>query len=120
MRQEIIDMAGAKFVLLPLLEFEHLQDNTEMLEDILAYQEAEKKNAGHESFPASVVHPIIYGENPIMIYRKYRKMTQVQLAEKVGIARAYLAQLETGKKQGSVEVLKKIASTLNLDLDDIV
>lgn len=43
MRQEIIDMAGAKFVLLPLLEFEHLQDNTEMLEDILAYQEAEKK-----------------------------------------------------------------------------
>lgn len=55
-----------------------------------------------------------------MIYRKYRKMTQVQLAEKAGIARAYLAQLETGKKQGSVEVLKKIASTLNLDLDDIV
>ena len=120
MRREIIERGGEKFVVLPLIEFEHLQDDAEMLEDILAYQEAKKRTENEESFPSSVVHPLIDGENPIKIYRKYRKMTQVQLAEKAGIARAYLAQLETGKKQGSVAVLKSVAAALDLELDDIV
>ncbi len=37
-----------------------------------------------------------------------------------GVRQAYISQLETGKKEGSIETLKAIASALSVDLDDLV
>ncbi len=120
MSREIIERGGEKFIVLPLLEFEHLVDDSEMLDDIRSFDEAISKSKNEERMPASLVHELVAGANAIRVYRNYRGMTQLELAEKAGIARAYLAQLETGKKQGSVGSLKAIAVALGLDLDDII
>ena len=40
-------------------------------------------------------------------------------AEKAGLAQAYVSQVETGKRAGTVETLKKLASALRVALDDI-
>ena len=49
----------------------------------------------------------------------YRGLTQQQLADKCGIQRAYLAEIETGRKSGSVKTLKAIAAALDVDLTSI-
>jgi transcriptional regulator with XRE-family HTH domain len=42
------------------------------------------------------------------------------LAEQAGIAQPFLSQLETGKCDGTVETLRKIATVLTLTIDDLV
>jgi transcriptional regulator with XRE-family HTH domain len=37
----------------------------------------------------------------------------------VGLAPAYLSQIETGKRDGTLETYRKIAEALNLTLDDL-
>jgi len=45
---------------------------------------------------------------------------QNDLAKHVDVSRQYISQLEAGERDGSTHVLKKIANSLNVDLDDIV
>jgi DNA-binding XRE family transcriptional regulator len=117
MKTEIIERKGKQFAVVPLKDFEQLRHDAEMLVDIHAYDAA--KSRKEEAFPADVANRLIDGENPIRIFREYRELTQQELAKAADIARPYLAELEAGKKQGSVSVLKKIAAALELDLDDI-
>lgn len=51
--------------------------------------------------------------------RKEKFLTQEQLAELVGITRAYLANIEKGKYTPSLEVAKNISAALNLSIDDL-
>jgi SOS-response transcriptional repressor LexA len=46
--------------------------------------------------------------------RKQRRLTQEELAEKVGISSNYLAMIEVGKRQGKF-IIKKIAEKLEVD-----
>jgi DNA-binding XRE family transcriptional regulator len=117
MKTKIIEKNGHRFALVPLRNFQQLQHDAQMLDDIRAYDAA--KTRKEEAFPSDVAHRLVAGENPIRVFRHYRRLTQAQLAKSAKIARAYLAQLESGKKQGSVSVLKAIAAALKLDLDDI-
>lgn len=54
----------------------------------------------------------------ISYYRKYRKMTQMQLAEKVNLSSCYISQIERGlvKKSVSLPVLISIAEALDVDI----
>jgi len=118
MRAEIIKRNGKPFVVVPLADFEHLVHDAEMLDDIRAYDAAKARK--EEAFPQSVADRLAEDEHPIRVFRNYRGLTQQALAKKVKIARPYLAEIETGKKQGSIDVLKAIAKALKLELDDIV
>lgn len=51
--------------------------------------------------------------------RKNLSMTQEALAKKVEISRAYLSNLEAGKYTPSLEVASKIASNLNMSIDEL-
>jgi DNA-binding XRE family transcriptional regulator len=117
MKTEIIQRKGKPFAVVPWSDYQRLLQNTEMLEDVRVFDAAKARS--EEAFPPAVATRLVKGENPIRVFRDYRQMTQQQLAKKAHIARAYLAELETGRKQGSVAVLKNIADVLKLDLDDI-
>ena len=60
------------------------------------------------------------GKKPCAIWREYRELTQTALAEASGVNRFYLSEIESGKKPGSVEALKRIADALRIGLDDLV
>jgi putative transcriptional regulator len=47
--------------------------------------------------------------------RLTKKLTQHDVADKVGIERAYYTMIETGNRNPSVEVAKSIAKTLGFD-----
>jgi DNA-binding XRE family transcriptional regulator len=101
MNYDIIHIAGKPHVLVPIHDFTAL------------------KNAGGKpTLPQDVLEQLTLGhENPIKIVRKYRGMTQGDLAEAAGISRPYLTEIETGKKDGSVRALKSIAGALDVSLE---
>jgi len=57
----------------------------------------------------------------IAYYRKYRKLTQLELAEKVHISSCYVSQIERGliKNAVSLPVLMAIAEALQIEIADL-
>ena len=51
--------------------------------------------------------------------RKEVGITQEELAEKVGISRAYMGYIEQGRNAPSLEILEKIAKLLRLSLKEL-
>jgi len=104
MTYDIIHIAGKPHVLLPLHDYTIL------------------KNAQtHESsLPVDILESIVLGkDSPIKIIRKYRGMTQDDLAQAAGLSRPYLTEIETGRKEGSIKSLKAIAKALNVPLEKL-
>ena len=54
------------------------------------------------------------------VWRQHRDLSVKALAEKAGIAPAYLSQIETGKRDGTLSTIKKIADALDVTVDDLV
>lgn len=94
-------------------------DDFEDMMDILAYDEA-KSNDGGETYPIEITEHLINGESALRVFREYRGFTQVQLAEKIGLTQASIADLEKGKSKGSIDTWKSLSSALNVDLDELV
>ena len=58
--------------------------------------------------------------NRIRSLRKKRAWTQVELAEMLGVDRSYLSEIETGKKDPGLRVLKTIADGFQLTLSQLL
>lgn len=52
--------------------------------------------------------------------RKSSGMTQKEVAEKIGVARSTYALYETGERSPDVEVVKKLATVLNVSGDYLI
>lgn len=55
----------------------------------------------------------------IQTIRKRTEFTQEELAEKVGISRAYMGYIEQGRYSASLEVIEKIAKILKVKMSDL-
>lgn len=120
---QLIERDGKpEWAVLPYEEYLKLLEQAEMLEDIRDYDAAKAalENGEDEVIPAEVVFAILDGENPIKVWREYRGLTQQQLADKTGISKPYLSQIETGKRKGTTEILSAIAKALDVSLDEVV
>lgn len=73
-----------------------------------------------ERFPAEFVDKLFESDNKIGVWREYRGMTMTELANAVGVSQGYLSDIESGKKDGSVKVIKAIADALNADIETII
>jgi len=93
-----------------------------MAADVAAYDRIKQKleSGDEELIPAEYVHRMLDGENKVAVWREYRGMTAKTLAETAGITQGYLSQIETGKRDGTVGTMKKIAAALKLTVDDLV
>ena len=54
------------------------------------------------------------------MFRDLRGLTQARLAELANVNRVQIADLEAGRKTGSVETVKKLADALGVLVDDLV
>jgi DNA-binding Xre family transcriptional regulator len=73
-----------------------------------------------DGLPAALYRRLRAGEHPIRVWRAHRKISLNALAERASVARAYLSEIETGKKPGSVVALQRIARALRVGIDDLV
>ena len=58
--------------------------------------------------------------NRVRNLRRKRGWTQVEMAEMVGVDRSYLSEIETGKKDPSLRMLKAIADGFKLGLSEFL
>jgi DNA-binding XRE family transcriptional regulator len=122
MNFQVISENGQKFVKVPLPIYERLEEDAELLHDLSALDAAKTEwlADGKRTIPHAVVSEIINGSVPLLVWREYRGMTQQALADHCGISRSLLSQMETGKKTGSVETLRKVAEVLRCRIDDLI
>lgn len=103
MKYDLLHIQGKPYVLVPLHDFRALTTSG---------TDAELPNEVLDKISARQDHPI-------KIVRKYRQMTQGQLAQDSGISRPYLTEIETGKKDGSLRAMKAIAGALGVTVGDL-
>lgn len=104
------------------LESRGVVATAEMAEDVAAFDETRKKLAtGEEEFvPAAVANRLLDGESPVRVWREHRGLSGEAVAGRAGITQAYLSQIETGKREGSISTMKNIAGVLGVTVDDLV
>ncbi|MBI1300078.1 MAG: helix-turn-helix domain-containing protein [Alphaproteobacteria bacterium] len=103
MKYDLLHIQGKPYVLVPLHDFRLMS-----------------AGANDNSLPDHVLNELAARQNhPIKVIRKYRGMTQNDLAEASGISRPYLTEIETGKKDGSIRAMKAIAEALEVSVGDL-
>ena len=95
------------------------EDLADLVEDAAATA-AYHRTRDQERVPIGVVDRLIAGENPIRVWREHRDRSLRQLAKKAGVGIGYLSQIENGERKGTVKTLKKIATALDVDVDDLI
>lgn len=103
-------------------EYERLLAAAEDLADIAAYDrtKADLASGSDELIPAAFADRLLSGESPLRVYRALRGLTQAALSKKSGVNRVQIADIEAGRKSGSIETLRKLADALKVTVDDLV
>lgn len=99
MKYDLLHIQGKPYVLVPLHDYRELTSG-----------------AGNAPLPESILNALAAKqESAIRILRKHRGMTQGALADKSGISRPYLTEIETGRKEGSIRAIKALSQALDVD-----
>jgi ribosome-binding protein aMBF1 (putative translation factor) len=124
---QIIHTDGEDLVIIPRSDYEALlaRAGDEASEDAMTARIVEATDAkiarGEDvALPTAVWAAIERGEHPIRAIRKYRGLTQIDVAEHARLRQSYIADIEAGKKTGSAASLKAIAAALGVPLDVLV
>lgn len=106
------------FVQVPEDDFAALRERLEDANDRLALQKALARE--EEYYPGDLARALLEGQSPVRVFRNHRGMTQGELAVASDVTQATISEIESGRKQGSIESLKAIAAALDVDLDELV
>lgn len=119
--QMITTPTGDRLAVLPEAEYLKLLEAAEDAADRAAVADIRRKLATGEEelLPAAFVDRLIAGESPLRVWREYRGISASALAEKAGVGQSYISEIETGKKDGSLKTVKKLADALGVSIDDL-
>jgi transcriptional regulator with XRE-family HTH domain len=70
--------------------------------------------------PCVTMWPMARQPHYIKEWRKHRGLTQDQLAERIGMDRAYLSKIESGKRRYDQPFLEAAAEVLQCDIPDLI
>ncbi len=120
--QTIVTPSGDQMVLLSKDDYEVLMEAARDCADLASIEafRAKLQSGEEELVPAAIADRLIAGENAIRVWREYRGLSVKALAEAAGIAPAYLSQMETGKRDGTVQTMLRLSKALNLKIDDLI
>ena len=109
-------------VTIPRDEFERLVAIAEDKADEEAVRafDAALARGEEELVPAAVVDRLLAGEHPLKVWREYRGFTQTALTAASGVHRVVVADIESGRKRGSLDAHVKLARALGLLVDDLI
>lgn len=100
MAHDLLHIQGKPYMLVPLHEYRQMTSSG---------------NDAKSDIPADILDALhARALHPVKIVRKFRGMTQDDLAAASGLSRPYLAEIETGRKDGSVSAIKALALALNI------
>ena len=112
----IIERDGKpEYAVIEYSEYKRLLAVAEDAADVAALDADESE----EYLPDEMVARLVAGENPIRVWREHRGITGQDLADAVDVKQSYISQIETGKREGTIDVLRRIATALGVTLDDL-
>ena len=117
MRKADVERAFPDHVLLNRRDYDRLIEAAEDVTDINALNAAMSADV---YLPDEDFGKILAGEHPLRVWRQHKGLTLDQLAEKVGVSRAHLSHMETGRRKGSVGVLSGCAKVLGVTVEDLL
>ena len=116
--QKITTPNGEVLIVLAQAEYERLVDEVDAARADRIMDDIE---AGRmEVIPAEFANRIMDGENRVRVWREFRGMSARDLATAAGLSPPYISEIESGKKEGSISAMKRVAEALRVDLDDLV
>lgn len=113
---------GTPLVVITKAEYERLLAVADLDEDARDMIRADRALAESDiRYPAEVVDSLIEGKSPVAAWRRYRGMTQVELAARSGVTQAAISGMERGSGGdiGSVKTRRAVARALGVTLDAI-
>ena len=75
---------------------------------------------GMETLSEAELDAYLDAATRLVFWRKHRDLTQAALATQADVSQAFLAQIEAGKRVGTVNVLAKIAKALRVRIEDLL
>lgn len=102
------------------IDFQTIQDsNGQPVFAVVPYADFMALYAREEGvIPHAVVSATVDGLSPIKAWREYLGLTQAEVAERLDMSQAALAQIETAGKPRQV-TLKKVAQALGLTVEQL-
>ena len=79
-----------------------------------------KEVARRDYLTGDEVRRILEDESPVKVWREKRGLSQRELAEKAEVSASYLTEIETGKKPGSADALRKLSRVLAIGMEYLV
>ncbi|KIO48486.1 helix-turn-helix domain-containing protein [Nitrosospira sp. NpAV] len=114
---QFIERNGKReYAIVPIEIFERLVKASADIGGIALYDKAKAVDDGSR-IPGEVTHTILEGTHPIKAWRTYRKLTQQALAEKAGISKPFLSQIEGRKRVGTIAVLTALSRALDVPVN---
>ena len=118
---QIIEKDGCpQYVVLPIENYREIISLLDDTEDCSAIDRALIEDKAGETVPSEAVNAILNGVPPLRAWRKCRGFTLDSLAERVGVSKGYLSQIEDGRKPGTLGILRRISIVLSVTIDDLV
>jgi DNA-binding XRE family transcriptional regulator len=112
--------SGDEMVVIPKADYDELlrlaAESAEDAADVAAYDAAMAEIAADPDsrLPVEISGFMLKGDRLLAAIRKWRGLTQVEVAAAAGIAQGYLSDLEAGRRHGSVETLRSLAKAMNV------
>ena len=85
-----------------------------------AIDRALREDEAVDTIPGEIVNAILDGATPLRAWRQYREFSLDMLADRVGVSKEHLSQIENGQKSGTVDLFRRLSTVLNVELDDLV
>jgi DNA-binding XRE family transcriptional regulator len=118
---QIVELGTEKHALIPIAEYDRLIADLEDRSDLRAAINAEQsRHDGEEYLPLEMVDRLLAGEAPLRVWRKHRRLKQLELAAISGVGNGQISMIEKGGRSASLETWQRLAKALSVDLDDIV
>ena len=110
---------GEEIVILPAAEYVRLVETAEDSRDVRLAEEAlaEIAAGNSELLTQKEVEAFLSATSPLAFWRQRRGLTQAALAKQVGVTQPYLAQIESSKRSGDIDLYRRLAHVLKTDLE---
>ena len=114
---QVIEKDGVPaFYVLPASLWERVRDAVEEAEDAADLELFDRADDGTR-IPLEVLKAEMDGDHPVRAWREYKGLTLQALADSAKVSKAYLSQIECGKRVGTTATLKKLAVALGVPIN---
>ena len=93
-----------------------LDDNS----DCATIDRALREDEAGDTIPGEIVNAILNGATPLRTWRQHREFTLEMLADRIGVSKEYLSQIENGQKSGTVDLFRRLSNVLDVALEDLI